>query len=69
MAELRDVETCGHESDGGWMYLHSKCHDSEPTWARVKGRTLEVICGECDKQVTTLLLAEEIEDPESKQPQ
>ena len=61
MAELRDVETCGHESPDGWMYLHSKCHDNEPTWVRVKGRTLEVICGECDKQVTTFLLAEETE--------
>jgi len=56
---MDELPTCGHEPDDGWMYLHSKCHTGEPTYVRVKGNTLVIECAECDKPITTFLLAEE----------
>ena len=53
------VETCGHDSEDGWMYLHSKCHTGDPTYVRVKDNTLVIECAQCDKEVATFLLAKE----------
>jgi hypothetical protein len=40
---------CDEEED--WLYLHSACHIESPTWARVKGNVLEIVCAECEKLI------------------
>ena len=53
------VPTCGHESEGGWMYAHSNCHVESPTWVRIKGNSLVIECAECKEVVATFLLQTE----------
>ena len=50
------VPDCGHYSSDEWMYLHSRCHPSDPTYCKVKGNTLIVECAVCDKLITTFIL-------------
>lgn len=54
--ESNPIETCGHYSPDEWMYLHSKCHPSDPTYCKVKGNTLVVECAVCEMMITTFLL-------------
>jgi hypothetical protein len=36
-----------------WMYLHSKCHPSSPTWVRLGSGGRHIVeCAECRKLVT-----------------
>lgn len=53
------VRNCGHESDNGWMYLHSRCHMGDPAYVRVKGNTLVVECAKCDQTIATFVLHED----------
>lgn len=47
---------CGDTPE--WLYLHSRCHINYPTWVRVRGDVLEVICVECEELVGRFTIKE-----------
>jgi hypothetical protein len=38
------------------VYLHSRCHPEEPTWAVVSGHTIRIECSVCEDTIVTLPL-------------
>ncbi len=47
-------ESPGCVCSTGPMYLHSRCHPSEPTWAFVLNGVLTVECAVCRKHIVSI---------------
>jgi hypothetical protein len=47
-----ECSICGEGSEK--LYMHSRCHTEEPTWAVLdeKKSELEIICAKCGKPIT-----------------
>lgn len=46
---------CGGSEHGDDIYLHSRCHPAEPTWAIFRqGGLLTLICAKCETPIATL---------------
>ncbi len=59
MKTPEECEECGDED--GDLYLHSKCHENSPTWAKVMfinkvAARIAIECAECEKTITILHL-------------
>jgi len=52
---------CEHDCKTDSRFVHSFCHDSEPTWIEiVPSQAIAIVrCAECDREITTLLLRSE----------
>ena len=48
-----ECHDCGKECADDKLYLHSKCHTGDPTWAILdqEKSELEIICAVCEKLI------------------
>ena len=49
-ARFNHCDACGKKHERV-VYLHSKCHTTKPTWAKIDGGTLIIECSECRDEI------------------